>query len=259
MFAIGLAFGGRLFPFQLSDPLVFLVALAEWAIALPRVIAGLAGARRRKRRRRDLRVRQHLPDRQRPAERAGPARRLRPRDGTEAGMTTHLGVMILFAACVSVVFGALLRETPRDAASPGRRASSSASSAAPTCSAGSCSSRSELAPSGLALGPGRARRWPSIFVLSGLPDAAVRFPAVMPDLHRALRRLRAAGRAGRCARRPRRMGGRDRLGRRPRVAHQRHLRRHRRISPAVRRRTMSERRRLGRRCRRRGRRHCRAS
>jgi hypothetical protein len=29
-------------------------------------------------------------------------------------VTTHLGVMILFAACVSAVFGALLRETPRD-------------------------------------------------------------------------------------------------------------------------------------------------
>jgi hypothetical protein len=29
-------------------------------------------------------------------------------------MTSHLGVMILFAACVSVVFGTLLRETPRD-------------------------------------------------------------------------------------------------------------------------------------------------
>ena len=29
-------------------------------------------------------------------------------------MTTHLGVMILFAACVSGVFGALLRAAPRD-------------------------------------------------------------------------------------------------------------------------------------------------
>jgi hypothetical protein len=29
-------------------------------------------------------------------------------------MTSHLGVMILFAACASVVFGTLLRETPRD-------------------------------------------------------------------------------------------------------------------------------------------------
>jgi hypothetical protein len=28
-------------------------------------------------------------------------------------MTTHLGVMILFAACVAAVFGALLRDEPR--------------------------------------------------------------------------------------------------------------------------------------------------
>lgn len=29
-------------------------------------------------------------------------------------MTSHLGVMMLFAACVSAVFGTLLREAPRD-------------------------------------------------------------------------------------------------------------------------------------------------
>ena len=29
-------------------------------------------------------------------------------------MTSHLGVMILFAACVSAVFGTLLRDQPRD-------------------------------------------------------------------------------------------------------------------------------------------------
>jgi hypothetical protein len=29
-------------------------------------------------------------------------------------MTTHLGVMILFAACVSAVFAVLLRDRPRD-------------------------------------------------------------------------------------------------------------------------------------------------
>ncbi len=29
-------------------------------------------------------------------------------------MTTHLGVMILFAACVSAVFGTLGRDQPRD-------------------------------------------------------------------------------------------------------------------------------------------------
>jgi hypothetical protein len=28
-------------------------------------------------------------------------------------MTSHLGVMILFAACVSIVFGTLLRTEPR--------------------------------------------------------------------------------------------------------------------------------------------------
>jgi hypothetical protein len=43
MFVIGLAFGGRLFPFQFGEPLVFLAAGAEWTIAVPRVIAGLAG------------------------------------------------------------------------------------------------------------------------------------------------------------------------------------------------------------------------
>ena len=29
-------------------------------------------------------------------------------------MTSHLGVMILFAACVSMVFGALMRDESRD-------------------------------------------------------------------------------------------------------------------------------------------------
>jgi hypothetical protein len=29
-------------------------------------------------------------------------------------MISHLGVMILFAACVSTVFGTLLRDVPRD-------------------------------------------------------------------------------------------------------------------------------------------------
>lgn len=43
MFAIGLAFGGQLFAFDTAEPLVFLAALAEWAIGLPRLITGLAG------------------------------------------------------------------------------------------------------------------------------------------------------------------------------------------------------------------------
>ena len=44
MFLIGLGFGGRLFPLQFSDPLVFLAALSEWAIGLPRFIAAGVGA-----------------------------------------------------------------------------------------------------------------------------------------------------------------------------------------------------------------------
>ncbi len=43
MFVLGIAFGGRLFPFQLSEWLVFLMALAQWGVAAPRLIAGLAG------------------------------------------------------------------------------------------------------------------------------------------------------------------------------------------------------------------------
>jgi hypothetical protein len=43
MFVIGLAFGGRLFPMQMREPLVLLAALAEWTIALPRVVAGIGG------------------------------------------------------------------------------------------------------------------------------------------------------------------------------------------------------------------------
>jgi len=44
MFALGIAFGGRLFPFQVSDWLVFLAALAQWGAGLPRLIAAVAGA-----------------------------------------------------------------------------------------------------------------------------------------------------------------------------------------------------------------------
>lgn len=46
MFAIGLGFGGELLPLQISEPLVFLAGAAEWAVAGPRLLAGLAGAGR---------------------------------------------------------------------------------------------------------------------------------------------------------------------------------------------------------------------
>jgi len=43
MYVIGLALGGRLFPFESAEPLVFLAALAEWTIGLPRLAALVGG------------------------------------------------------------------------------------------------------------------------------------------------------------------------------------------------------------------------
>ena len=46
MFGIGIAFGGELFAFNMSEPLVFLAALAQWANGLPRLIAAILGGGR---------------------------------------------------------------------------------------------------------------------------------------------------------------------------------------------------------------------
>jgi hypothetical protein len=43
MFVIGCAFDGRLFPFQWSEWMVLLPAIAEWGVGLPRMIAGMGG------------------------------------------------------------------------------------------------------------------------------------------------------------------------------------------------------------------------
>jgi hypothetical protein len=43
MFVIGCAFDGRLFPFQTSEWLVFLAAVAQWGVGLPRLLGGLTG------------------------------------------------------------------------------------------------------------------------------------------------------------------------------------------------------------------------
>lgn len=43
MFAMGLAVSGRLFPFDLSEPLVGLAALADVGIGLPYVLANALG------------------------------------------------------------------------------------------------------------------------------------------------------------------------------------------------------------------------
>ena len=43
MFAAGLAFSGRVFPFGGSEPLVWLAAAAQWGLGLPRLFAAIAG------------------------------------------------------------------------------------------------------------------------------------------------------------------------------------------------------------------------
>lgn len=44
MYAVGLVFGGRLFPVQISDVLVGLAAVAQWSCGAPRLFASLLGA-----------------------------------------------------------------------------------------------------------------------------------------------------------------------------------------------------------------------
>ncbi len=44
MFLAGLGFAGRLLPFQATEPLLFLAAVAQWGLGAPRVIAALVGA-----------------------------------------------------------------------------------------------------------------------------------------------------------------------------------------------------------------------
>jgi hypothetical protein len=46
MFAIGLAFHGETFAFDMADPLVFLAALSQWAVGVPRLAAAMFGAGR---------------------------------------------------------------------------------------------------------------------------------------------------------------------------------------------------------------------
>jgi hypothetical protein len=43
MFAIGLGSSGRLFPFDASEPLVWLAAVAEWMLGFPRLAALVGG------------------------------------------------------------------------------------------------------------------------------------------------------------------------------------------------------------------------
>ena len=44
MVVLGLRLGGQFFPFDFADLLVFLAGAAQWAVAVPRLLATLAGA-----------------------------------------------------------------------------------------------------------------------------------------------------------------------------------------------------------------------
>lgn len=43
MYLLGLWFGGRLFPFEVSEPLVLLAGVAQWMSGAVRILGGLAG------------------------------------------------------------------------------------------------------------------------------------------------------------------------------------------------------------------------
>ena len=111
MFAFGLWLEGAIFPFQLSQPLVALGALADLGIGLPYIVAraigaGAGGCRDHER------VRQHLRDRGWHAQHAGRPRRVRHRKGPQ--MTSHFGLMVIFSLFVSVVFATLMRDEPSE-------------------------------------------------------------------------------------------------------------------------------------------------
>ena len=87
MYIVGLLLGGRLFPLQMSEPLVFLSAIAQWAVGLLRLTALVGGFGYGDVVAPGYEVRQHLSDRERPPQRIGGARHLRHRDGATGPMT----------------------------------------------------------------------------------------------------------------------------------------------------------------------------
>ena len=81
MFAFGLWLEGRLFPFEMTQPLVALMALADIGVGLPYFIARALGIGAGQVVAITLRVRQYLHHRRRPVEHAGRPRCVRHREG----------------------------------------------------------------------------------------------------------------------------------------------------------------------------------
>ena len=114
MFAIGVAIRGRLFPFELSDPLVGLAAVADLGIGADLFHRGGARLRRRRRARGHLRIRQRVPDRRRAAQHAGGHRRLRRRRWDGSRWQSHLLLLAIFAFFVSLVFAVIAKDEVRE-------------------------------------------------------------------------------------------------------------------------------------------------
>ena len=110
MFLIGLLLHGRIFPFDLSEPLVALAAVADIGCGLPWMLARVLAPAAATVTAAHVRVRQLLPDRRRAAELARRARRVRHRDGPQ--VTSHFLLLSLFAFFVSLVFAVLMRDEP---------------------------------------------------------------------------------------------------------------------------------------------------
>ncbi len=120
MFAIGLALKGALPRFDFSDPLVGLAAVANLGMGIPYFIAKAMSLGTGRRDRRDLRVRQYLPDRVGTPQHAGRHRRVRRATRAQV-MTSHLGLMLLFAFFVSLIFATIAKDTPAEQARLGVR------------------------------------------------------------------------------------------------------------------------------------------
>ncbi len=110
MFLIGLLLQGRIFSFDLSEPLVALAAVADIGCGLPWIVARVVGAGGGTVTAATYEVRQLLPHRLGAAQFARRAGRVRYRDGSE--VTSHFVLLSVFAFLVSLVFAVLMRDEP---------------------------------------------------------------------------------------------------------------------------------------------------
>ncbi|MEZ5417884.1 MAG: DUF6677 family protein [Vicinamibacterales bacterium] len=110
MFLVGLGLDGRLFPFDFTQPLAGLAAVAARGVGMSALLAGWLGYGQGVVTAASY-MREHVPHRQWPAEHARRPRRVRRGVGAEV-MTSHLGLLILFAFFVAAVFATISHDDP---------------------------------------------------------------------------------------------------------------------------------------------------